>query len=494
MTFGHKSSWQPVIEWASRNGVLRGLYEVVDVLQSHQTPTRLAAVFDGITKPSNHERLSKWSEASDEASLLFGIANAICRDRTIRNFVPSLSQGSSARTQLLGELSESYLLAVFVEQMFPCDSQHVDWLATLRTWLLVTGLRLARHGNVQDRLLRSVSRAVRLACNHDEPWGRLLFALATDCDEVAELNGHLAYRGAQVLEYSKDAYTNSQRPVLNAIVRLARGMEDPDRKLASQISLLSNFPELPPPTAVSDYFLESEAYNSDDAAADIPQFPSMGTTTGRIVSAQVAQTNSYQRQRLTSKSIYLLGAEELHYLPWSWNTITPFEKSVFEDWVDQLIASREHKRQLLGAYLWVSTQSGRSLDRVANYEISDEVSDDWRVASSFDVLHRRPPSRKGDWRPVTDSELAWVTPASDIIRLQLPPNVAKILARSSTRVNHRRAGSFQRERLLCRVAASTRLNQVRLTTHRRVRELHMLGKARACPEAGGGEQPVRYLY
>jgi len=415
-----------------KNGVLREACEVVDTLQIQPAPHRLAAALDEVTRPETYDLLAHWSDASAEASALFDLGSALLRDPSLRQFLRPLSRGTSARNQLIGELDDSYLLAILIEQVHPFDPQHTKWMIALRTWLLVKGIAYGRHGNVRDKLVRTVCRGVRLACDHDEGWGTALALLAGNFDDLGELNSHLSFRTPQILQYEKESFSNTHRPVLSAIARLAEGHEDPDPKTSAGKGLRFLFPQAKPPNTRFVLFSGDIPEETDEPPAPLTR--AITTQSGRLARTDVAPHESYSRQRNESRSVFLLAAADLHFLPWSWDRVAPFEEHSYAQWNERLLDARQLEQNLLGAFLSVSESTGRSLARIGAYLISNTTGPDWRITPTFDVLHRLPPSRENDWTPRTDEELMWVASVGDMVHIRLKPKVSRVLKRQFARV------------------------------------------------------------
>ncbi|MEW8693452.1 MAG: hypothetical protein AB2535_20655, partial [Candidatus Thiodiazotropha endolucinida] len=101
-------------------------------------------------------------------------------------------------------------------------------------------------------------------------------------------------------------------------------------------------------------------------------------------------------------------------------------------WIAQLTDADTTEDRILGALLWISVHTGRSLRRCLDIQINEQPSAEWTLAPDMKSLRRLPPQRQSHWTPKTDEECRWVTPVAPSIRIDLPSHFNAILLPCTT--------------------------------------------------------------
>lgn len=403
---------------------------MIDVMRMHEKSYWLGTVLSEISSPTAVALYGQWQQADPLAESICLLSSAVCCQPAILKTYRPLSLGQSGRNQLRGALESHYLFGLIVEHIDAASQEQRDWLVALRCWTLVTALRIARAGNVQDKLLRVVAKGIRLGCDREPAWSHLLAELAGPSDDLLELTSHLDFRAHQLRQHGGREIGSEQKKFLKALIDLAQGRADPEQPASSPRLLAS---------IISSS--ENRADGIDWTFVDLPDLPIEEDVDGEEGSREVPDADwkgivrvkrsdpkaSYVQQQLSAKSVYLLDAEELHLLPWSWNKPSPLEAKPLELWIWNLLSAVEAHHRLLAAMAWVATHSGRSLKRTTALEISDVNDREWRVSTDFSCLHRLPPIRERSWVPKTADEFAWVQPVSSANKISFPHEVKRAL-------------------------------------------------------------------
>jgi hypothetical protein len=148
---------------------------------------------------------------------------------------------------------------------------------------------------------------------------------------------------------------------------------------------------------------------------------------GDLIETTVDARQSYFHQSLQAGAVLLLSAEELQLLPWSWARPNSQERVALARWIEEMIRRMDAREALLGALLWISYRTGRSLRRTLDLPIGSAIGNEWALDGQLATLHRYPPMRRPGWEAQTEAERQWVVPLAASNRIGLPEAVAQAL-------------------------------------------------------------------
>lgn len=425
-TFGLSEEWRPAYDWADANEVLAELLVVIDTTLICKWPNRFGTVLREITRPIAREYLDRWHLTDQSAAALHRLSEAARADKTIFTAYRPLPTDSPAHIQLGDQTTRHYLFAVLLEQLPLTSPRERDWFIALRLWTLVHGIRRARVGNLQDRNLHTIARAIRQACDRHLRWRSLISSLATPVLGLEELNAFLRF-GAEKIAGHKNV-PSSHKEFSRALIAISRNEhlpEDPGSgrnrpRLLSELCPLCYSPTPEPNTLLFSTGIEgdpeSRSWPGDEDDAD-----------GYIIETTVDSSKSYFHQTLEANGVLLQSAEEMQLLPWSYSRPNPLEGAELDEWIGRLLASGSPAERLLGAFAWIARHTGQSLRRTLDMPVLTTVGRGWALDPDSMTLRRLPPMRHSGWLPKNHLEQRWVAPVGTMNCLRLPDAAARAL-------------------------------------------------------------------
>lgn len=399
-------------------GVHIDLLRYVDVLQMAADEYWLGTALQELTSPHASALLDQWQQSDASAATLARLSRAARQHPAIFESYRPLTRGKSGQSQLTGKIETNYLFAMVTEHLGPADAELRRWLVTLRAWALVIGLRLEQHGNVRDGHLRQIAKGIRLACDRQPEWTSLLSSLTGPTDRSDGLTSFLSYRAYQLRQDSRDM-GGEQVKFLRAVINLAEGRSNPE-DAPNPIASIAR--QLPLPTTIWAISTLDQPEGTDEEARDLllPTWLAEETDSGPISLAHVRPTDSYIQQRSSARSVYLLDAEALHHLPWSWRSLNPFERRELSQWISHLLSADAPEETTLGILIWLAVGTCRSLHQITQIPVSAAPLADWAITPNLQELVRLPPRRGNGWEPGSVAIADWVEGVAPAIRIRLP--------------------------------------------------------------------------
>ena len=411
LTFGPTSPWKPAQDWALKHQVADALLALAATTLDPEEPRTLGSVLSQVASRSSFDLLEDWASTDDGAQILQRLAGAVEADRSILALCPPWPVEIPARLHFRGALAFRYLAAMTAEQFPPVTPEERRWLATLRLWVLVHGIREAFNGNLVDYYLREVANKIRLACDADRDWRNLIIDLRTSVEDLELLDSRIAMRARLAREALRPDQpgASTKRSFLTALERVARNEAAPVTlpqvgtqglpALQGSLRRPSTI-AIPPRSLVDDEEARgaSEQFDSEDEDDDL----------GSISTDDLP---SYTHHRLRTRSVLLARAQTLAHLPWAWEHLNRFEQAELDHWISAALDSADPCLSLLGALTWIAVHTGRSLRRALDIPIAEEPGAEWTLSPTTWGLHREPPRRSG-WSPETADQKRWVTPVA----------------------------------------------------------------------------------
>ena len=138
------------------------------------------------------------------------------------------------------------------------------------------------------------------------------------------------------------------------------------------------------------------------------------------------QRASLAEQRQEEADLLAANVEHQLALPYSWHNINPGEEAAMDDWIQMALKAPGLPRRLLGAFVWIALETGRSLRDVQAMAITADSGIDWARDKAAGCLHRIPPKRRNGWEPGPEYR-AWIVPTAAREILPLPKPIQAML-------------------------------------------------------------------
>lgn len=416
LTIGLPRAWNPIFEWAASHGIAIDLALIVNSTCIQHKPDDLGQIIDCIANEEALNILRSWSSHSEAASVLLRFTEvAYLNPPPLQGAITKLTP---SRVMFHGTLETHYLLALISERTPKVDAAKHDWLIHLRLWTIVQGLTRSLRQNVQDQMLRTVASKLRIAFDTENYW-RTLYCVTLKCDasDLDEISRFLIYKAEWLLAQKDAPLSSVSRQLLRALVSVARQEDHRDysqQPVPAQLSIDSLSAEL--------HFHALPAWKIDDEEHESngEYFPVDEGIGSDLVLTLVDPSRSATHQVLQGNSILLYAVEQLQYLPWSWSHINPRETENLAAWLNRSISSAMPHQRCLAFYIWSGLNLGRSLRRVLDIALSNEIEYDWTLDTDSLEYRRLPPRRTPGWKPSTNSDSEWIVPPAPAQFIQLP--------------------------------------------------------------------------
>lgn len=431
-TFGISEA---ILEWAQYHHCLPGVLLLIDTGLLHSDPDLVGTFLRELADPAAIRILDQWSPGLHGLiDPVLQAAHTTISDPSILTLTSPLSLEESPATQLRGRLSPLYLVAMSGQHNpFIKDEAVYGWYRQLRIWLLLQAILRTLRGNNRDKNVRVVATRLRLVGEIKKLKSKeMVMSLKGPGSTFSEMNQTLIRHADQNLVQTDSSL---EQQFLRAVRALALGEHSPEDAgyevphcdLLYHRLEIDGLPVDAPAPPASEWLPEE----SIKAFPDTHWHPDTETTDA-IIDVGVDARRSYTHQRLQANSVLLASSEARHQLPWSWHQPSAYEKNELERWIVRLTKADAIDDTILGALLWISVHTGRSLRRCLDIQINNHPQAEWTLAPDMKSLRRLPPQRQSHWTPKTDEERDWVTPVAPSIQLDLPDHLTAILLPCTT--------------------------------------------------------------
>lgn len=318
-----------------------------------------------------------------------------------------------------------HLLALLTRVPSQTGIAHSDCLEMIILWILVQAAMRTEKGITLDRNLQEVSSKIRKVFTPEDHIDLNSIVWTIDPSSPLDLSQIKMWLIGKASSVASKHRNESEVQFMNALMAIA---EEKDNKIediqARGTRLYDPAVQTPPGPKAPDVTL----VNTDtlDKPEQLLLFGADSETA--YLTTEVDETESYTHQRLSSLTTWRLKAELTHFLPWSWDQLTPIEIQHLENTVDQWMTSDIKLAQLLASLTWLAIHTGRTLVQILQIETGEDPQGEWRLNPNNGELHRLPPKRQSDWVPDGDCD-AWLRPAADHETLVIPNAVAQTLIR-----------------------------------------------------------------
>lgn len=418
-----------MLEWANDNAVADKFFQVVNCTGLTQYPHAIGRVFVALDSVVAQKQLLLWGDENQYAQTLRALSQLREKqDPRLSEYRP-LTDVVPATEHIKENISSYYLLGLLLARLPAVDPGRQEWFERLRLWLFVHCIERAALGNTQDRHLEFVCSKLRLAHDGTASWLELFGKLRTDSPGFESMGIHLAASAQQLLcaRATESELTPSQRRLLDSLVCVSRHEHAP--KLTGYC-----FP-LPVGEikrsqggfwcdAKDSWAKGNEAFSKEAPAEEL--IAGDGES-GDMHKIRVDEKASYTHQQLQANSVLLAAAEDLHFLPWSWNRPNPIELTQLNDWILAGLGSNAPARKAIAVYTLLAVLTGRTLRRTLDIALGSTPGAEWTLDLDGMRLLRQPPRRIPGWQPSTDAEQAWVAPMANIICIAVPESAGAFL-------------------------------------------------------------------
>lgn len=420
-----------MLEWAQEHAVLGEFVQVINCTGLTYHPHALGRVLVALDSGVARELLDKWSQENECAQTLRRIATArqipdprILAYRPLPDVVP-------ATAHITKNIATYYLTALLVARLPAVGPNHRAWFERLRLWLFVHCLERANLGNLQDKHLEIVCSKLRLAHDGSDGWLNLFEQLRTDSLGFEAIGVHLAAVARRMLDSppGKPRLAHIQQSLLESLASASRHEHDPNSGGNYFPSRIGE-PVWSWGRGIWDEYSialsETETPEREESSPSALIPAAIGSSDLRKIS--VDEKASYTHQRLQANSVLLAAAEDLHFLPWSWNRPNPIELPLLATWIQNGLDSRDTARKAVAIFSVIALITGRSLRRALDIHLGATASQEWILDLSRKRLLRIPPRRIPGWTPESPNDREWVALTADISYLDLPDTAADFIS------------------------------------------------------------------
>lgn len=424
-------TWGKILAWAQDHSVSDEFLQVVNCTGLTRHPQALGRVFVALDSNVAKLTLEKWRTESEYAQILHRLSvSRSTLDPRLAAYRP-LTDVVPATTHITEHIASYYLLALLLARLPAVEpEEHRNWFERLRLWLFVHCLERAALGNRQDKHLEVACSKLRLAHDGSKGWLELFGKLRTDSPGFESIGVHLASTAQQMLgaQAIGEVLTPTQRHLLESLILVARhehAQKEGEFSFPTQIGERKRLPG----KEIWDAFADTPA----DAEKPDPEEPVLGALipcaegSDDLQKIPVDEKASYVHQRLQANSVLLSAAEDLHYLPWSWNRPNPNELPLLATWLRNGIAAPGDAERAITSFSLIALMTGRSLRRALDIPLDTVPTQEWALDLNGKQLLRIPPRRVPGWKPDGPATSAWVAPMADVCVLPLPDQAASFL-------------------------------------------------------------------
>ncbi len=437
-TFGPK--WDLFFTWADRHRIRDDALILIDVTLTRNRPEIVGSLLKAISSPTAKFLFSSWTDRSEHAESLSRIAEAVSWDPSILDQIRPLGYASPAKTYFKGAIKPNYLAALCVARP-PVSSSRVQpttvvWFETLRAWALVHALSCYLEKGIRlEENLHLVCTRLRIGSDHDEiRWLDALVHLSRSpgaCRNLPQFDADLVHCVETVTRRQQElALDKGQVELLDALKAVASHLRYELKLDAGGTPLPENLrvhAPLPVRSATEPFVLPGIDEEGSTPSAVLIQGLSEDENVARLPVKHVSLTH----QGLADRFTLVASAEQINFLPWSWNVPLEHERPALTALSTRLLRSAVRHERLLGVALDMAMRTGRSLRRALDIGIAESAGPEWTWISKRGSLERLSSRRLSRWSPKTDKERRWIRPEQPTQSMSVDPEVQAVLVELS---------------------------------------------------------------
>ena len=424
-------TWRQILDWARDRSISNEFFLVINSTGLTSHPQALGRVLATLDSNVAKQLLDRWRFESEYAQTLYRLSIARSVQDPRLAAYRSLTDVVPATAHITEYIATFYLLGLLLARLPVVEpDEHRNWFERLRLWLFIHCLERTALGNPQDKHLEMTCSKLRLAHDGSKGWLDLFGKLRTDSLGFEGIGVHLASRAQQMLDTqsAEEALTHTQRNLLEALIQVARHQHAPkDGEGAFPVQISE--PKQRSEKAIWDLFDDTQSGTErPDPEDPSPAILIPGTgESSDLQRIRVDEKASYAHQQLQANSILLSAAEDLHFLPWSWNRPNPLEIPLLATWLQNNLASPAEEERAVATFSLVALMTGRSLRRALDISLGSVPSQEWTLDLEGKRLLRTPPRRIPGWAPDDHNATSWIAPMANVCVLPLPDLAANFL-------------------------------------------------------------------
>ena len=427
LTFGESEVWDPYLQWCADNDVIDAYYLIVTTFRMFDPTTSeipLKSIINCLTNNDSLDLLAAWSkhDAICDSLYQFAIKAKYNSNSVLEELGPISSNAYSGL-----KLNNSYLLMLFFESGTLINPKSHLWITQIRIWLLIHAIYRTKRGVFFDHSLRKASGYLVSQIRKQK----------TDWEDILKLKINPAYTESfsgfdaalNMKINAVDLGENSKRFKMfyNSLQQISQTDGAP-YNVQGNTQFQGVYNKILDSITIKNPYLtlnESDSYWQNHT----PVINREEIESHNYAIVEVDSSQSYTHQKLSVNSRIINQDEYLHFLPWSWNRLTTLEQKLLNDWINSTLKSADAKLSLLAALSWIAINTGRTLLRVLDFEISDDlIHDDWTLSLKDNNLKRQPAKKEGSWTPKTVEQHDWVEARSRLNIISLPIEIKNILS------------------------------------------------------------------
>lgn len=406
-----------LLEWSKQRGVYDETHFLAQLLRLPLLDWPGHNLIHALAEPSTRELISDWALDRSEARVLNQLAEVAAKDHAFLKAHPvkDLVAPGAAFKKKLGQCFLSAALTVaFPWQPTPQNR----WRQVLVFWLLVHAIERAENGNIADRNLQIISRALYSFRDVTSRKGYLLREICSHFYSdysFYSVNGSIRDRADRLLIEldTGEQDFEDERHLLVAVIAAGKFARttSADGTFVAEVQLLQlKKYHLASAPAVSFGDIDADSAGSDARAlADTDaHFHQGGDDEEDVGDFKPPAGASESEQKALGRGILVLSAEQRHLLPWTWTTPNPIERLILDRWISQQLTNEDLQVALLALFVFIARECGRSLSQVLYLRITEDVGEEWSLSSCTGILRRLPPVRRSSWKPIDETQQKWV--------------------------------------------------------------------------------------
>ncbi len=380
------------------------------------TRTQVGICLHFLSKPSVSSVLAEWALDDTDAESLLKLSAEIRSSPQLLTEFPLVPASKRMAQQFRGTVDEQQLLLMMAVRRPGREPELQAWFDSLRTWVLLEGIALAKICGGREKNIELVASKIRQAGDGDTNWLQFVERLQGPADRFESLSRHLRWSSRRLIAQADGEPLRFLRKVEHVANGETPSPVSPVAPASEFLSALLDLPEIPPSAPPTDAPVN---WSWEPAASEDDELPPPDQKTNSIA-VGVEKDLSFSEQMLAGRGVMLRSAEQLQFLLWSWDKPTPDENAalhqLFVDW-DR---SSSPKLRLLAFLARIAIKTSRSMRLAESLPVSDLPGADWSVTADLRKLHRLPPRKRPGWR-ADESHLEWIRPLLDVFRIDLKP-------------------------------------------------------------------------
>lgn len=433
----------PYYAWAEERGLL-AIAERIRIILGLYAPSNncnITSLVQELTYPESLLFLPNWIDhpAVDD---LYEFAKAAHSSPFVTKHYPAtvISGTINSIKKAFSKTTDTHYLLSLIAS--PIGNANILDRRKLRVWLIAQNYeRLVKAHYHADQNIKYISRYLLLGPT-DAKW-EFVDAVLQEINRIApaEQTSYgiytylIKHACINLLNSASLDLEHGQKVFLSHLQEIAEGNNAPIQSFTNTIpSLLRQTKRVQLPS-------EHSTFQTDDGDSvfilDTQQIVDVESIsegidddTEELRLVEVSNLPTEPQKLLSSNSVFLQSAEAAHYLPWSFDKILPGEELSWSNWIKSKLSSSIDIDALGASFCWLAENTGRSLEQVPLFSITNDAKTEWSLSEDFTRLHKISSRRQQAWKP-QQHQYALIAPFTEAVYLEIPQQVTNILQRAS---------------------------------------------------------------